>query len=202
MKTKGKQQPKRTVLLGGACLLALVALLALAGCGGSGGSTSSSTATTSGPAASGGTPFGGKANSKLIACLKEHGVELPSAPQAGGGPPGRSGGPPNFAGGAPGGKPNAKMREAFEKCGMNKFPAGQGRPPGPPNANSATFRKSLTEYVACVRKNGYDLPEPNLSGKGPVFSSSKVNQEDPKFKAASAKCANLIHMPGPGGGQG
>ena len=200
MKTKRKQQPKRTVLLGGACLLALVALLALSGCGGSGGSTSSSSATTSGFAGGGGTPFGGK-NPKFVACLKEHGVELPS-PGASGGPPGRSGAPPNFAGGAPGGKPNAKMREAFEKCGMNKFPAGQGRPPGPPNANSATFRKSLTEYVACVRKNGYDLPEPNLSGRGPVFSSSKVNQEDPKFKAASAKCANLIQMPGPGGAQG
>ncbi len=200
MKTKGKQQPKPTVLLGGACLLALIALLALAGCGSSGGSTSSSTTTTSGFASKGGTPFASK-NPKLVACLKEHGVELPS-PGASGGPPASPGAPPNFGGGAPGGKPNAKMREAFEKCGMNKFPAGQGRPPGPPNANSATFRKSLTEYVACVRKNGYDLPEPNLSGKGTVFNSSKVNQEDPKFKAASAKCANLIHMPGPGGAQG
>ena len=85
---------------------------------------------------------------------------------------------------------------------MKKFPDGQARPPGPPNANSATFRKSLTEYVACVRKNGYSLPEPNLSGKAPIFSSSKVNRDDPKFKVASAKCANLIHMPGPGGAQG
>jgi hypothetical protein len=42
-------------------------------------------------------------------------------------------------------------------------------------------------------KNGYALPKPNFSGKGPVFSSSQVNRNDPKFKTASAKCAPLLN---------
>ncbi len=61
------------------------------------------------------------------------------------------------------------------------------------------MRKQISQYVACVRQNGYDLPSPNTSGNGPVFDSSKVNQNDPKFKAASAKCQNLLPSTPQGG---
>jgi hypothetical protein len=41
--------------------------------------------------------------------------------------------------------------------------------------NSATLRKSIKEYVACMSENGVELPEPNLSGEGPVFQESEVD---------------------------
>jgi len=43
-----------------------------------------------------------------------------------------------------------------------------------------------------VRENGYEPPEPNLSGEGPIFDPSAVNQEDPKFMAASEKCKSQL----------
>jgi hypothetical protein len=50
-----------------------------------------------------------------------------------------------------------------------------------------------------MKTNGYKLPQPNLSGNGPVFDSRKVNRSDPKFVAAAQKCQALIPRP-PGGG--
>ena len=88
------------------------------------------------------------------------------------------------------------MKEAFEECGV-EMP--QGKPGGGPDVNSAAFKKQIKEYVACVRDNGYDLPEPNLSGEGPVFDESEVNQEDPKFKQASEACQGKLSAPGNGG---
>jgi hypothetical protein len=46
------------------------------------------------------------------------------------------------------------------------------------------------KYVACVRKHGYRLPNPNFSGHGAVFSQ-KI-QTNPKFKTASKSCQNLL----------
>ena len=72
----------------------------------------------------------------------------------------------------------------------------QGKPGGP-STNSAAFKEQIKEYAACVRENGYDLPEPNLSGEGPVFSESEVDQSDPKFKeAANEKCQSRLGGPG------
>lgn len=59
--------------------------------------------------------------------------------------------------------------------------------------------KGVSPCLSCVRENGYDLPEPNLSGEGPVFDESEVDQEDPKFKEASEACQSKLG--GPGGGE-
>jgi hypothetical protein len=48
---------------------------------------------------------------------------------------------------------------------------------------------------------GAELPEPNVSGEGPVFKESDVDREDPKFEAANEKCQPLLGGPG-GGGSG
>jgi hypothetical protein len=49
-----------------------------------------------------------------------------------------------------------------------------------------------------VRRNGFALPAPNTSGRGPVFDPTKVNQRDPAFVKASAKCQQLLGAPGGG----
>jgi hypothetical protein len=208
-------------------LLLLVALgaLALAGCGGSsgGGTATSAGATTSsggtesgetgGESSKGGGPGNFEISEEAQKCLQEQGVELPEFKGGEGGPP--SGGEPPAGGelpeggeppqgekpegGAPGfgGEQSEEMKEAFEACGVETPEPGQGQ--GGPNTNSAAFKKQVQKYVACVRENGYDLPSPNLSGEGPVFDESEVNQEDPEFKKASEKCQSLLAGPNGGG---
>ena len=183
--------PRRVLALGAAAALVLVALL-IAGCGGSSSGSStgedSSTTASGGPA---GGPGGFEISEEAQTCLKEKGVELPE-PGSGGGPPQGGGAPPSGEGGPPRGfGGGARMKEAFEECGV-ELPRGK---PGGPNVNSAAFKKQIKEYVACVRENGYDLPEPNLSGGGPVFSESEVDQEDPKFKEASEACQGKLGHP-------
>lgn len=197
--------------LGVAGVLAIVAALAVAGCGGSSSSSSSNQESSTGISseAAGKTPGGFEISEETRSCLKEQGVELPEPgqggelPEGGEPPPGQApegGEPPSFGGA--GGTQGKKMQEAFKECGVEVPEGGQGKPGGAPNTNSAAFRKSLKKYVACVRENGYDLPEPNLSGNGAVFDESEVDQEDPEFKAASEKCQTLLRGAGGGGSSG
>jgi len=190
MKTKYRRmRPERVNVLGLMGVLAVLATVLLAGCGGSGGSESSSEETPTASAEQAGGPGGfAEISDKTRTCLKESGVELPEPGQGGppaGGPP--EGGPP--AGGPPQGfKGGAKMKKAFEECGV-ELP--QGKPQGAP-MNSGALRKSIKEYVACMSENGVELPEPDLSGKGPVFKESEVDREDPTFKAANEKCQSQL----------
>ena len=48
--------------------------------------------------------------------------------------------------------------------------------------------------MSCVRRNGYDLPDPNLSGDGPVFDSGEVDQNDADFQKASQKCQGRLRQ--------
>jgi hypothetical protein len=199
MKTKYRRmRPERVNVLGLMGVLAVLATVLLAGCGSSGGSESSSEETTASSEQAGGLGGFAEISDETRSCLKEKGVELPEPGQgglpAGGRPEGTppEGGPP--AGGPPQGfgKGGAKMKKAFEECGA-ELP--QGKPEGSP-MNFGAFRKSIKEYVGCMGENGVDLPEPNLSGEGPVFQESEVDREDPKFKAANEKCQSRLGVPG------
>jgi hypothetical protein len=186
-------RPERVNVLGLMGVLAVLATVLLAGCGSSGGSESSSEETTASSEQAGG-PGGFTAISdETRSCLKEKGVELPEpgqgVPPAGGPPEGTppEGGPPQGFG-----KGGAKTKTAFEECGV-ELP--QGKPDGPP-MNSGALRRSIKEYVACMGENGVELPEPNLSGEGPVFKESEVDRENPKFKTANEKCQSRLRGPG------
>lgn len=183
--------------------LVVMAAALLVGCGGSNGDSSSEETSTANSGQAGG-PAGFELSDETRACLKEQGVELPDP---GEGPPGGAppegglpeGGPPE--GGEPPqgfGQGGKEMKEALEECGA-ELP--QGKPGGPP-VDSSTFRKSIKEYATCMGENGYELPEPNVSGEGPVFKESTVDREDPKFEAANQKCQSLLGGPGGGGSGG
>jgi hypothetical protein len=198
-----------------AAIALIVGALVVAGCGGSsgGGSTETSTTTASASGSGGSTKAGGmvEISAEAKACLKEKGVELPEFKGGEGGPPtgssaaggeppeggempeGAEGGPPS--GGAPGGEKMEEQKEAFEECGVEiggGFAGGPGGA-GKPNTNSAAFKKQVKEYAACVRKNGYELAEPNFSGEGPVFE--KAESESAEFKQASESCQSLLGGP-------
>lgn len=85
------------------------------------------------------------------------------------------------------------MQACGARFGGRRFGSGGGA-----GFRSGAFRAALTRYVACVRRNGFDLPAPNTSGSGPVFDPSSVNRNDPRFRAASAKCQQLLAAARPG----
>jgi hypothetical protein len=173
------------------CVATMAAGLALTACGGSSKSAAANTTQ------------GGNRRAAINACLKKQGVTPPQR-NAGGGPgPGAAGaGIPGLGLGGGGGASNpnrAKFQAALRKCGITFRGGGRNR-----FANNPAARQALVKFAACVRKNGYNLPAPNLSGNGPVFNANQVNQNDPKFRAAAAKCQSLLprrpaNAPPPGG---
>jgi hypothetical protein len=182
---------------------------ALVACGGSSGSGGGGTtnAVAFGP--------GGQLSASDRECLQKNGLSLRAGPQGGTPPTGTTAGPPPGASGTStnGGGPQGgvfigpqggsgprqmpeNVRKAFQACGIQ--PPSPQTAGGRPNVDSSTFRQSVSSYVACIRQNGYDMPDPNLSGKGPVFDESKVNRDDPKFQSASQKCQQLLAPPSQG----
>lgn len=183
----GRHSAKRWTLAL-ALVMALGAIF-LTGCGGSSGSSTAAGTTdttasypisTPGGA---GKPEGMGISDEAQACLKEQGVELPEI-KGGEGPPMGEGGKP------PQGGEMSEMQKAFEECGIETGELKGGPEGGPPDMNSAAFRKQIKEYAACVRENGYELAEPDFSGEGPVFDESEA--ESAAFKKASAKCKDLL----------
>lgn len=170
------------------CTVATIVLVVAAGCGGSPSSTSSSSSShSSAPARA---SVSSSRRAALSACLKKQGVT----------PPRRRPGAGRFGPGLPFGGArrfnDPKLRAALEKCGVRPGAGRRFRRSNP------AFRRSLQRFAACVRKNGYDLPAPNTSGHGPIFNTRGINTNDPKFKAAVAKCRSVLRGPGAAGGRG
>ncbi len=181
-------------------LSAVLAMLGLSACGGSSGSSTASTAHTSTAAslaaAHSGTTGGGKQQAGHVAgtkarftavreCLQRNGVKLPQ----------RGAGRGLFPGGGslPPGTTRSQLQAAMSKClgGKGHFFPG-------PNAGAArrfsspTFRKALSSFASCLHQNGVDIPAPNTSGRGPVFSTKGIDTTSPKFREATKKCRGLL----------
>ena len=72
---------------------------------------------------------------------------------------------------------------------------------------------ALLKYAQCMRKNGYDMPDPNFSGASPGagggggFFGNRGNRNDPNFQKADPICrpqtlSGLPNRGGFGGGPG
>jgi hypothetical protein len=181
--------------------LALGGVIAACGSAGGSSSTSSSSATsTTASAAAPGAPNSAR-RAALVACLKQHGVTLPARPA---GAPGAGGGTGTgtgttgtgttprrgFFGGGGRFANDPKLRAALQACGA-RFGFGGGRFGG--RISHAT----ITKYVTCVRQHGYNLPNPNFSGKGPIFPANI--RTNAKFQAASRACQSILIPPRPSG---
>jgi hypothetical protein len=183
-------------------LLILLAGLLLAACGGgssSNSSSSKSTSTSAKAARGAGRQFGAR-GAALRTCLQKNGITLPKV-KAGqrrtpgaGGPFGASGA--GGAGGAaklPNGVTRAQFQAALKKCGGAQFGGGKGF--------AAGGAQRFAKFAACMRKNGVKLPQPNTSGKGPIFNTKGIDTTSASFKAADAKCVRELRPSGarPGG---
>ncbi|MCK9249332.1 MAG: hypothetical protein M0P31_10225 [Solirubrobacteraceae bacterium] len=115
---------------------------------------------------------------------------MPGGGLPGGGLPG--GGRPGGPGGGPGGdlsdEDREKLRKAMEACGATRGPGGGRGRGGRPDVSDADYQQRVKAYVACVEKQGVDLPDPDFSGDGPIFDPDEVDQQDEKFRKASAAC--------------
>jgi hypothetical protein len=188
-----------------AIAVALIAAIAVAACGSS--STTGSKTSSSGAAASAST-----SRTKLAACLKQHGITLPSRP-AGAKPPsggyggaggsGHAGGGGFFGGGGAGGPgaaqggQSSKFRAAFKACGAD-FGGGRfGRGGGGGFKPTAA---ALSKFTACVDEHGYKLPKANTSGNGPIFPKSIESNK--KFEAAAKACQSDLRPSGRAPGSG
>jgi hypothetical protein len=197
--------PTRRVLLA-FVTIAAGCLIAACGSASSSSSTGSAGATGSSTTTSASTGAGGGANSArrtaLVACLKQHGVTLPNRPA--GAPPAGAGTGTGTTGtgttprrgffGSGGFAANPKLRAAFQACGANFGFRGGGGFAG------RLSHTTITKYVTCVRQHGYDLPNPNFSGKGPIFPANI--RTNPKFVTASKACQSILVPPGGGGSGG
>lgn len=169
-------------------LIALGAGLCIAACGSS--SNSSSTSSVAAVTTSSTSSSGTANRAALVACLKSHGVSLPASgrfrPGAGTGTPPSGAAESGGAGRGFFGGGNSKFATAFRDCA--KFGGGFGG--GRFRVRFAASHAAVTAFVACVKKNGYDLPAPNFSGKGSIFPSGI--ESNPKFVAASKACRGLL----------
>jgi hypothetical protein len=205
----------RTPAAGVVAVMAL-ASVGLTACGGSSGSTASQTnaaakgAASASPSTAGSSTAGSSQNrngapptgygrfAAMRECLRKNGVTLPTH-TPGSGPAG-GGGAFRAGGGASGpqlpkGVTRAQFEAALKKCGGGNFAgAGFGRPngAGSPRASSPVFRQALAKFAACLRQNGVNIPTPNTSGKGPIFSTKGLNPSSPQFGAATMKCRGVL----------
>jgi hypothetical protein len=189
-----------------AAAVALVLLLAglmLAACGGSSGKTTSSatasasTSTTTGTSTTG-APKGPGAGrfAALRECMAKNGITLPKRAPGQRPRPGAGG----FLGGGAGqllpkGVTRAQYETVLKKCGGGVFRGG-------PRANNRAFRQALVKFAACMRENGVKLPEPNNSGKGPIFNTKGIDTASTQFRAAERKCATSLRGAFGGGAAG
>lgn len=92
---------------------------------------------------------------------------------------------------APNGSKRAQLQAALKKCSGGRLPGAAARS-GLGRVNGTAFRQALAAYSACLRQNGVNMPAPNTSGKGPVFSTKGVNTSSPRFRSATMKCRGVL----------
>lgn len=64
--------------------------------------------------------------------------------------------------------------------------------PGSGRVNGPAFRLALAKFATCLRQNGVNMPAPNTSNKGPIFSTKGLKTSSPQFRTATVKCRSVL----------
>jgi len=115
--------------------------------------------------------------------LQKDGITLPA--HASGGPAAAFRNPQ-----LPKGVSRAQYAEALRKCGT-AFTGGTSAL-SKRRFGSTRFRQALVVFADCLRQNGVPIPQPNTSGKGPIFNTRGLDTASPKFRAARQKCRSTL----------
>lgn len=141
----------------------------------------------------------------FTACMREAGIDIDdptidadgnlrlARPNSGTGAEGDDGG--NFR--------DDEFRAAREQCGELL----DGVALGFRDQDRTDIEDQLLEFAACVRGNGYDMPDPDFSdfgtpGQGGGAPFGAIDRDDPAFQAAAEACQDVLAGFGPGGGRG
>ncbi len=74
--------------------------------------------------------------------------------------------------------------------GTTNDPTGKGPAGGARQRfNNPTFKRALAKFATCMRENGVNIPAPNTSGSGPIFSTKGIDTTSAQFKTAETKCS-------------
>lgn len=159
---------RRTVAA--ACLLATTVVLSATACSGDG---------------AGGTKSGGSSSKtekteedqalEHRTCLREQGLDIPEPK------PGENGMGVTIDGGS---KSKQQMEKAFKAC-QDKAVGG-----GPKELSQAEKDK-MVAFARCMRKNGFDMPDPKFDG-GAMQAAPALKAEDmKKFEKANKACESV-----------
>ncbi|MFD4273040.1 hypothetical protein R2B67_14520 [Streptomyces cyaneofuscatus] len=158
---------RRTVAA--ACLLATTVVLSATACSGDGGGTKSD-----------GSSSGAKKTEEDQAlehrkCLREQGLDIPEPK------PGENGMGVTIDGGS---KSQKEMEKAFKAC-QDKAVGG-----GPKELSQAEKDK-MVAFARCMRKNGFDMPDPKFDGGMAQAMPALKGSEMKKFEKANKACESV-----------
>jgi hypothetical protein len=140
------------------------------------------------------------------ACLRENGIDDFEDPTI------DADGVPEFNLKSLGGEHDRdEMQAAFEACQEHL----EGIAFGPGSIDLTEMEDTLVEFSVCMRDNGYDMSDPDLSnfangggGEGGGLFGGELDREDPDFVSALGECQYLFDNlsfgrgGGPAGGGG
>jgi hypothetical protein len=75
--------------------------------------------------------------------------------------------------------------------------SSRGRSSGSPRGafgalGDPRYRRALAAFAACVRRHGINLPPPNTTGRGPIFTSKGIDVRSQRFRTATASCRGIL----------
>ena len=200
-------------------MLVIATVLVATACGGDGDSTSGvasldvADTSTSAPDTAGDDGAGAAVDQEqamldFAACMRDNGIEIDD-------PTVDSDGNVQFGGFRGAAQdPEAdrdQIRGAFEACHESLAGIALGRSQG---IDQTELQDTLLEYAACMRDNGYDMDDPDLSAFGPGAGGDRepgeggggpfgeIDPNDPDFITAQEACQDVLGGFGPGGGGG
>jgi hypothetical protein len=92
----------------------------------------------------------------------------------------------------------ATLDKAREACQKHLEGVTQGFTP----EDRTRAQDTLVKYASCMRQNGYDMPDPDLSQGGRGFFGT-IDQDDPAYQKAHEACKqHLAQLQGGGAGGG
>lgn len=138
----------------------------------------------------------------FTACLREYGIDIedPTVDADGNVQLVRPRGATGEAGG--GGQDPEETRAARDACA----PLLEDAAVGFDRADRTELEDSLYEFAACMRDNGYDMPDPDFSSFGPGAGGGggpfgELDRDDAVFQKAQAACEDVLAgFERPGGG--
>jgi hypothetical protein len=69
---------------------------------------------------------------------------------------------------------------------------GLGRRPATASQGLPRLRRAVAQVARCLRRHGFDVTNPNLTGPGPVFDTHGVDVKSAPYLAAKAVCVKEV----------